>query len=407
MQDHLVSIVIPMYNVEKYLGDCLKSVLTQTFQDIEVICIDDASTDQTLKVAEAFAKSDVRVHILMNDKNKGVAYTRNRGLDVAKGKYIYFLDADDKITENAIEELLQEAEKNDLDVIFFDGQVIYEDEDLKQQFKDYSLQHLANYEPVMNGLEIFDKMKKNREWAVNPPREFWKRSFLVNAELRFENDIIHEDELFSTLAVMQAGRCSVMKEQFFIRRFRRNSIMTSAKTQKDMDGYFKCITKIMEYLWKHMDDITEYGAIDSYLNSLKIAVRRYLIFHDDWKLRPQNSLEFVVNKMLELETYQMFSETDFKKICSAHSIYIYGAGNMARRVFGELLRLNIMVDGIVVTDKQGNKEILFDLPIKAISECQDVSSKTFIISILNSSIVAEVEQRLYNLGAKNVIIPKF
>lgn len=407
MYDQLVSIVIPMYNVEKYVGECLNSVLAQTFREIEVVCIDDASTDQTLKVAEGFAKSDTRVHILINDENKGPAYTRNRGLDVAQGKYIYFLDSDDMITKNAIEELWQEAEGKDLDVIFFDGQVIYEDEDLKQRFKGYRMQHFGDYEPVMNGMEIFNAMQTNREWAVNPPREFWRRDFLINAELQFENGIIHEDELFSTLAVMQAERCSVMKKQYFIRRFRQNSIMTSIKTSKNMDGYFKCITKIMEYLWKHMDDTEDHDAIDSYLNGLKSVANRYLLFHDDWKLRPQDSLEFAVKKMLELEKYQLFVKDDLQKLCCAGKISIYGAGKAARRVFAEMLRVDVMVDGFVVTDKQGDEETLFGLPIVEISDCQDVRSRTFVVSIMNSDIVAEVKQRLYNLGAKDIIVPRF
>ena len=84
----MISVIIPVYNVEDYLHVCINSVLKQTYEDFEIICVEDASTDSSLEILEYFAQKDSRVKILKNDSNKGCGYSRNRGLEEAKGKYI-------------------------------------------------------------------------------------------------------------------------------------------------------------------------------------------------------------------------------------------------------------------------------------------------------------------------------
>ena len=91
----MISVIVPVYNVEDYLHVCINSILNQTYQDFEIICVDDASTDSSLEILEYFSLKDSRVKVLKNDSNKGPGYSRNRGLDVAKGEYVSFLDADD------------------------------------------------------------------------------------------------------------------------------------------------------------------------------------------------------------------------------------------------------------------------------------------------------------------------
>ena len=97
-----ISIIIPVYNVEKYLEQCLKSVINQTFKDIEIICINDGSTDNSLEILEAFQKQDERIKII-NKQNEGQGIARNEGLKVAKGEYISFIDPDDWVAQGMYE----------------------------------------------------------------------------------------------------------------------------------------------------------------------------------------------------------------------------------------------------------------------------------------------------------------
>lgn len=112
----LVSILVPMYNTSKYLDRCMKSLLNQTYSDLEVILINDGSTDDSLQKALAWQEKDNRVHIF-SYSNGGISKTRNRALEHANGEYVTFVDSDDFLDIRMIEALIQEAEKNDLDVV--------------------------------------------------------------------------------------------------------------------------------------------------------------------------------------------------------------------------------------------------------------------------------------------------
>ena len=110
-----ISVIIPVFNCEKYLDICITSVLMQSYQDYEIICIDDKSTDDSLTILKKYAKNDNRIKILTNDVNKGPGYCRNKGVDVAEGRYIFFLDSDDWINE---EEMFSESYYDRLEFLY-------------------------------------------------------------------------------------------------------------------------------------------------------------------------------------------------------------------------------------------------------------------------------------------------
>ena len=102
-----VSVIIPVYDTKKWLADCLDSVMCQTLSDIEIICVDDASTDGSFSVLEKYAARDTRVRVIMMEENSGQGKCRNEGLEAAAGKYVYFLDSDDMIKPEAMRELFE------------------------------------------------------------------------------------------------------------------------------------------------------------------------------------------------------------------------------------------------------------------------------------------------------------
>ena len=111
-----VSIIIPVFNGEPFLDRCLSSVINQSYNNIEIIIINDGSTDNTQSICESYSKNDPRV-IIINKKNEGVSTARNVGLDTAVGDYIYFVDADDYVLEDGIEKLVKKAIDNAADII--------------------------------------------------------------------------------------------------------------------------------------------------------------------------------------------------------------------------------------------------------------------------------------------------
>ena len=123
-----VSVIIPMYNAEKYIGECLDSLLNQTFQDFEIIVVDDCSTDNSVAIAENILEKFGRENVLIKrKKNSGnFGYTaRNRGFRYAKGEYVFFVDADDMLTDNALEELYASAKRFAADVVYTGARYLY------------------------------------------------------------------------------------------------------------------------------------------------------------------------------------------------------------------------------------------------------------------------------------------
>ena len=127
MEDILVSVIVPVYNVENYLRQCLNSITGQTLKNIEIICVDDSSTDGSKRILEEYAKKDERVKII-TQPNKGAGAARNNGLSVAKGKYLSFLDSDDFFEPDMLEHAYNKAEEDCADFVVFKSDQYYTDE---------------------------------------------------------------------------------------------------------------------------------------------------------------------------------------------------------------------------------------------------------------------------------------
>ena len=139
-----VSVIVPIYNVEKYLAECVDSILGQTFQDMEIILVDDGSLDASGQMADDYAARDKRVKVI-HKENGGQSSARNAGMKIARGEYIYFCDSDDYISLDAIEILYETATKNDLDMVLFNGDSFVDKSDAENDalmrkmdwYKDY------------------------------------------------------------------------------------------------------------------------------------------------------------------------------------------------------------------------------------------------------------------------------
>ena len=199
--DSLVSIIIPIYNVELYLSCCIESVIKQTYKNIQIILVNDGSTDNCLEICNKYMALDSRVEII-NQENKGLSAARNSGLANAKGEYVYFLDSDDFIADNAIKELYKMAKENNLEAVLLDGYSI--DESGNCYESEYC--HKFNYKIENEGKYLFAKMTNNSDYR--PPVQFLfiRKDCLMNYGLSFYEGILHEDELFTFLLFMKCNR---------------------------------------------------------------------------------------------------------------------------------------------------------------------------------------------------------
>ena len=180
-----ISVVIPVYQVEAFIEECLASVCNQTFADMEILCINDCTEDSSWNIVKNAAERDGRIRLLSNKKNIGLASTRNKGLDNALGDYIYFLDSDDKIAPDTLEQLINRAEDEDLDVSAFCADFMYEDEELKEKFCRNPAVFKADYPDVMRGKELYIHWMDHWDWMPSQPRFFYRRDFLLKNDIRF------------------------------------------------------------------------------------------------------------------------------------------------------------------------------------------------------------------------------
>lgn len=221
----MISIIMPVYNTELYLETAILSVLMQSYNDFELICIDDCSTDSSLRILEKFADLDSRIKIIKNDTNKGLSINRNNGIKIAKGDYILFLDSDDWLAFNTLEILSAAAEENNLDILMFKFMTYWDD------LKTFSI------EPFYD-MKFMDKFigKVFTHYDLEPNSLFdipgascnklYSKDFFIRNNFKFPEGLIFEDVAVFFDNMIKANRISLVDEYLYNRRRRKNSITT-------------------------------------------------------------------------------------------------------------------------------------------------------------------------------------
>lgn len=247
-KDVKISVIIPVYNVEKYLKRCLDSVITQTYENLEVICIDDGSTDHSAEILRFYAKKDSRI-IVLTQSNKGPAAARNRGLDIATGQYISFVDADDFLQWNAYEILVTVAEENSLDLIMFGANTFPWGEGEGWINEKFDTKYKV-YETKSAGEVIFgEKASVPFLWM-----HFIKRTLLESpGKIRLDETLVlGEDQLFQFLYVPRATKIMVIEDKLYNYQVSRNdSLMQlySSRRITKVEYHLMLVRKIIR-AWK-------------------------------------------------------------------------------------------------------------------------------------------------------------
>lgn len=244
-----ISIIIPAYNVEKYLEECMDSILNQTYSDTEIICVDDGSQDTTLQILQQYENADKRVKII-RQSNAGAASARNVALQEAKGEYVYFMDADDILKPEALAILYEKVKEQDLDVLYFDGETFFENAELQGKSGEYSQYYIRkhDYSTVVSGKDLFVQMEGNKEYRVSPCMKIIRRQHLEEQKLFFHEGVRYEDNAFAFACILKAKRASHINERFYMRRVREGSEMTGNIKFEHAYGYYIAFCDMTEVL---------------------------------------------------------------------------------------------------------------------------------------------------------------
>lgn len=238
------SVVIPVYNVEHYLRQCLDSVFAQQLDDYEVICVNDGSQDGSAEILEEYAAQNQNLTIIKQE-NKGLSGARNTGLRAAKGDYVFFLDSDDFIIDSIVlPEIVEYAVQNNLDVCVFNAMINGQDEYFNAFGKLEG--------EVLSGSEYF---RKSFQVAMDLPTPIWlhlyKRDFLQAHNLQFKEGLLHEDELFTPWTVYEAQCIACINKPVVHYRFNRKDSITNKASRKNFEHRLNTARE----LFRHYEDI--------------------------------------------------------------------------------------------------------------------------------------------------------
>ncbi|MDP3035370.1 MAG: glycosyltransferase [Methanobacteriaceae archaeon] len=221
-----ISIIIPVYNVEKYLEQCLESVINQTMRELEIICVNDGSTDSSPEILEEFAQKDERIKII-HKENGGIASARNEGLKYVTGEYIGFVDSDDWIEHHMYETLYNNAKSKDCDMVMCSAHVF---DDMNQKMRnDMPYFTLERLDESFDGI-IFDHTHQNLIFGINVTawNKLYESKFIQENNIRFQEGLDFEDNPFFYETYLKARNVSLIRDPlYFYRVNRKGSFITS------------------------------------------------------------------------------------------------------------------------------------------------------------------------------------
>lgn len=312
----LVSVVIPAYNVAEYINQTIASVREQSYKNWELIVVDDGSTDRTLEVIAESVKQ-IRQHVVVHhQENGGLSAARNSGVKLATGEYVYFLDSDDLLPQNALLRFVELSYQNALDVLSFsavnfadDSYAMGDEESTKRRIEEYDeyYDRINNQICVFSGEDAFISMVNSNHFVPSAPLSFYRKTLVEKTP--FYKGILFEDNLFMTQILLKARRVGIINEKLYKRRIRSGSIM-----HNDAHDYIRRFAShfvISEELRKMLGDCSNhvYEALES------IYSRFVALSMDDYcKLLQRNQIDLLNLNQYELcrdslVQYQVFYKT--------------------------------------------------------------------------------------------------
>ncbi len=267
----VISVIVPVYNVEKYLSKCLDSIINQTFSDIEIICVNDGSTDRSRKILETYKKKDSRIKIV-DKKNGGLSSARNAGMLVATGEFFSFIDSDDWVEETMLEKLYNNITKFNTDIAICG---VHQFDETNQKLIDDDKYFTLGY---------FDKSFDNRVFSYEDTKSFtmdvcvmawnklYRRSYIEKCKAKFPDGLIFEDGPFFFSIYFKTKRVSIVRDLLYYYRINRPGSIVQKGGKQFLD-----IIDVVELMYNSIKDCPCFDEIknDFYCRKAEDIVYRY------------------------------------------------------------------------------------------------------------------------------------
>jgi len=238
-----ISIIIPLYNAENYISKCLDSIINQTYKNFEIIIINDKSKDDSWEVLNHYVSENLNINfkIVNNEVNLGLSKTRNKGMDLATGDYIFFMDNDDTLVDNFSLQHFIDKTENDPDIILGKTRFL-----LNNIPKESNYHCLKNKKETYQNDEILDGFFAG-EWAVTAWNKLYNADFLKRNNLKFLDDLLHEDELWAFETAVAARKINFLDDETYVYYSMSNpNSMTATVGLKNIEHYLIILTKKLE-----------------------------------------------------------------------------------------------------------------------------------------------------------------
>ena len=392
----LVSVIIPVYNAEKHLSECLDSVLQQSYSNIEVLCVNDSSTDNSLQILEDKNKRDPRVKIYNNKKNLGPSLSRNKGMDEATGKYILFIDADDLVGKDILVDTVDCAEKNSLELVSFDFGVISSKTAFKH--REEAMRNQNDVE-IKTGMEVF--VSGNYHIYCWP--WLYSREFLIRNDIRFKPHVLGQDTLFTFEICLKAKRVMSISNKHYYYRKEINSITTSFRAERAW-SLFLVLCEIHR-LWNNGKfSAKENAAIAAYYHRVWLKYRCAVMRNETDCLVDDDSPDTFIYKLLtgkQKSYYGNLSMEDINQLRCFDKVYVYGAGRASVETIEKLNTNKIVVDKIIVNSMEGNTDFFAGIKVCQLSEICCGKNDAIVVAI-SKQYRNGVEDALQSKGFKHI-----
>lgn len=409
-----ISIIVPVYNVEKYLEDCLNSILNQNFSDYEIICVNDGSTDDSSQILKMYENKIQKIKII-HQENKGLSEARNTGIRFATGVYICFVDSDDMLVENSLKIMWEAVENEYPDIVGYEtAELLYEDEKLREiENKDEYYRVVGEYSGIKPGREFFVEMIENNDFVESAWLMLIRRDWLKNKNCLFSSGVLYEDSIFAIECYFKCEKMKHIKKQLYVYRVRHNSIMTEKYRFKHI--YFRIwqFSECLKVIYTYARNQREIKALSKYAEQSMVNIKRinnYLTYEEKEKICDLDSLYGLIAKSMGITSISL----DYNKelpllgllsvIEKYPQLILYGAGLVGNKLMHYLEHIGLK-DKILGFAVSGNiiKDCIEEIPVRCIKDYKP-SLNTLLIISAGENYHKEMVDEAKVIGFKNILI---
>lgn len=434
-----ISVIMPVYNGERFLAESLNSVLEQTFCEYEILCIDDGSTDSTIRILEKYQEKDCRIKVLQNKKREGAAYSRNKGIKYSRGKYLIFLDSDDIFEEEMLETVYEAAERNNTDIIMFDYQKMDSMHIREKKYVYHGTEYINEYCNSVFSVENY-KPCEFILWATSPCNKLFKKQFILESNINFQSLSCSNDVYFVNMALMLSERTMMLNDKRNMIYVREHDTTTRISSHRDPMCSF--------YAYNHiLDELISRGKLESlYLHfyyKAFFAFRHILLTHRNveekinfYKFLQREGIQKLLNKsetyklvlndyidnnlrmiltreydlewiekrnLLEVTVYdkkEKFCDL-FNRRGNRNKIVLWGAGQNGKIVLKNCRKHNILIDHVVDKNFKRHGEYIEGYIIE---NPENVLKSSALVIVTPSGFFSEIQKTVLEYNSESEVI---